>query len=73
MATQRKRGCRAYRYLAPIFQGKNHLQVGKSTLLLASFYERHGESVSPKGNKDNFELELYVDALEPLKATLGHV
>ncbi|KAL9182300.1 hypothetical protein ACHAXT_012952 [Thalassiosira profunda] len=52
--------------------GGNHPQVGKSILLLASIYERHGMDISPEGtNKDDSELELYVDALEPLKATLG--
>jgi len=54
--------------------GGNHPQVGKSTLLLASIYERHGSNVSPQGiNKDDSELELYVDALEPLKAALGDI
>ena len=54
--------------------GGRHPQVGKSTLLLASIYERHGLDISPKGTeKDDSELELYVDALEPLKATLGEV
>ena len=54
--------------------GGLHPQVGKSTLLLASIYERHGVDISPVGtNKDDSELELYVDALEPLKARLGEV
>ncbi|KAL7536704.1 hypothetical protein ACHAXR_011275 [Thalassiosira sp. AJA248-18] len=54
--------------------GCNHPQVGKSTLLLASIYERHGLNISPEGtSKDDSELELYVDALEPLKATLGEI
>ncbi|KAL3766378.1 hypothetical protein ACHAW5_000917 [Stephanodiscus triporus] len=54
--------------------GGNHPQVGKSTLLLASIFERHGIDISPRGTcKDDMELELYVDALEPLKATLGEV
>ena len=54
--------------------GNNHPQVGKNTLLLASIYERHGSHISPIGEKkDEMELELYVDALEPLKATLGEV
>jgi tetratricopeptide (TPR) repeat protein len=54
--------------------GGNHPQVGKSTLLLASIFERHGLDISPRGTcKDDSELELYVDALEPLKATLGEV
>ena len=54
--------------------GGNHPQVGKSTLLLASIFDRHGLHISPQGTcKDDSELELYVDALEPLKATLGEV
>ena len=54
--------------------GSNHPHVGKSLLLLANIYERHGLDVSPQGScKDDSELELYVDALEPLKATLGEV
>mmetsp|Transcript_35717 Transcript_35717/g.64326 ORF Transcript_35717/g.64326 Transcript_35717/m.64326 type:complete len:1216 (-) Transcript_35717:167-3814(-) len=54
--------------------GGNHPQVGKNTLLLASIYERHGLNISPQGtSKEDSELELYVDALEPLKATLGEV
>jgi tetratricopeptide (TPR) repeat protein len=54
--------------------GKNHPQVCKSVLLLASIYERHGQKVSPKGvEKDEVELELYVDSLEPLKSSLGEV
>jgi tetratricopeptide (TPR) repeat protein len=54
--------------------GSNHPHVGKSLLLLANIYERHGLDVSPQGTfKDDSELELYVDALEPLKATLGEV
>ncbi|KAL3811947.1 hypothetical protein ACHAXA_007227 [Cyclostephanos tholiformis] len=54
--------------------GSSHPQVGKSTLLLASIFERHGLHISPQGTcKDHSELELYVDALEPLKATLGEV
>ena len=54
--------------------GIRHPQVGKSTLLLASIYERHGLHISPEGvSKDDSELELYVDALEPLKATLGDI
>ena len=54
--------------------GEIHPQVGKSMLLLASIYERHGVQVSPHCTaKDDLELELYVDALGPLKATLGEV
>jgi tetratricopeptide (TPR) repeat protein len=54
--------------------GDNHPQVGKSTLLLASIYKRHWLNVSPQGTrKDDSELELYVDALGPLKAALGEV
>ena len=54
--------------------GPNHPQVGKAILLLASVYERNGMNVSPKGtNKDDATLELYVDALDPLKATLTDV
>jgi tetratricopeptide (TPR) repeat protein len=54
--------------------GKNHPQVCKAVLLLASIYERHGQKVSPKGvEKDEVELELYVDSLEPLKSSLGEV
>lgn len=64
--------------------GTNHPQVGKTMLLLASIYERHGDGISRDGEDgaedDNaggsmhdIELELYVDALEPLKATLGEV
>ena len=54
--------------------GGNHPQVGKAMLLLASVYERQGHKISPFGtSKDDAELELYVDALEPLKATLGDV
>jgi tetratricopeptide (TPR) repeat protein len=54
--------------------GDSHPQVGKSTLLLASIYERHGLQISPRGTcKDDSELELYVDALGPLKAALGEV
>lgn len=52
--------------------GPNHPQVGKTILLLASVYERQGLNISPQGkSKDDAELELYVDALEPLKATLS--
>ncbi|KAL7508938.1 hypothetical protein ACHAXN_006007 [Cyclotella atomus] len=54
--------------------GPNHPQVGKAILLLASVYERNGLNVSPRGtNKDDATLELYVDALDPLKATLTEV
>ena len=55
--------------------GPLHPQVGKTTLLLASIYERHGlNDIAPRGeSKENVELELYVDALEPLEATLGEV
>eukprot|EP00956_Cyclotella_meneghiniana_P016809 scaffold26860_cov62-Cyclotella_meneghiniana.AAC.4 len=54
--------------------GMNHPQVGKAVLLLASVYERQGLNVSPVGtNKDDLTLELYVDALDPLKATLTDV
>ena len=54
--------------------GQNHPQVCKAVLLLASIYERHGQKVSPKGvEKDEVELELYVDSLEPLKSSLGEV
>ena len=54
--------------------GRNHPQVCKAVLLLASIYERHGQKVSPKGvAKDEVELELYVDSLEPLKSSLGEV
>ena len=52
--------------------GKNHPQVCKAMLLLASIYERHGLNVSPEGvDKDEAELEIYVDALDPLKSSLG--
>jgi len=54
--------------------GRNHPQVCKALLLLASIYERHGLDVSPKGVvKDEAELEIYVDALDPLKSSLGEV
>lgn len=54
--------------------GPNHPQVGKALLLLASVYERNGMNVSPRGvNKDDATLELYVNALDPLKATLTEV
>ena len=54
--------------------GPKHPQVGKAMLLLASVYERNGLNISPKGtNKDDATLELYVDALDPLKATLTEV
>ena len=54
--------------------GGNHPQVCKATLLLASIYERHGISVSPKGvEKEDTELEIYVDVLDPLKTSLGEV
>ena len=54
--------------------GPNHPQVGKAMLLLASVYERNGLNISPKGtNKDDATLELYVDALQPLKATLTDI
>jgi len=54
--------------------GGNHPQVGRALLLLASVYERQGPKITPHGtSKDDVELELYVDALEPLKATLGNV
>lgn len=54
--------------------GKNHPQLCKALLLLASIYERHGLDVSPKGVvKDEAELEIYVDALDPLKSSLGEV
>ena len=54
--------------------GPKHPQVGKAMLLLASVYERNGLNISPKGtNKDDATLELYVDALDPLKATLTDV
>lgn len=54
--------------------GPKHPQVGKALLLLASVYERNGLKVSPQGtNKDDATLELYVDALDPLKATLTEV
>ncbi len=54
--------------------GKNHPQVCKALLLLASIYERHGLNVSPEGiEKDEELLEIYVDALDPLKSSLGEV
>ena len=54
--------------------GGNHSQAGRALLLLASVYERQGPKITPYGtSKDDVELELYVDALEPLKAALGHV
>jgi len=54
--------------------GKNHPQVCKAFLLLASIYERHGVNVSPEGlDKDDALLEIYVDALDPLKSSLGEV
>mmetsp|Transcript_26430 Transcript_26430/g.44973 ORF Transcript_26430/g.44973 Transcript_26430/m.44973 type:complete len:940 (-) Transcript_26430:290-3109(-) len=54
--------------------GKNHPQVCKAILLLASIYERHGLNVSPEGvDKDEALLEIYVDALDPLKTSLGEV
>ncbi|KAL3804883.1 hypothetical protein HJC23_006655 [Cyclotella cryptica] len=54
--------------------GPKHPQVGKAILLLASVYERQGLNVSPQGkNKDDATLELYVDALDPLKANLSDV
>lgn len=54
--------------------GKNHPQVCKALLLLASIYERHGLNVSPEGlEKDEALLEIYVDALDPLKSSLGEV
>ena len=45
--------------------GPLHPQVSKTTLLLASIYERHGlNDIAPRGeSKENVELELYVDAL----------
>ncbi|KAL7522135.1 hypothetical protein ACHAWX_006823 [Stephanocyclus meneghinianus] len=54
--------------------GPKHPQVGKAILLLASVYERQGLNVSPQGrSKDDATLELYVDALDPLKANLSDV
>ncbi len=54
--------------------GNNHPQVCKAFLLLSSIYERHGLNVSPEGiEKDDILLEIYVDALDPLKSSLGEV